>query len=295
MTKQAFKTWSTPVSAEKTRRVPCCICACTQFNKSLQCGEFAYVRCARCGLVQMNPQPEAAQVVCRYTEKYGDAYLAYELANEEIFLSLQLLALKDAGFELLEQELFQNAAGSAPVLLDIGCATGALLYELRQRGWQGSGVEISPAAAYARKARCLDVRSAPLEQNNFPSGSFDVILASHLIEHLNDPAGFAREIFRLLKNKGRIYITTPNIAGFQALVFGSSWRSAIFDHLYLFSIKTLKALLLRSGFKIECVRTWGGLAAGTAPLWLKKTADRVVKKLGLGDVMIIRAKKTEVL
>jgi len=286
-----IKTWSTPCVIEKTRLIPCAVCGNSQFRNALACESFAYVRCTRCGLVQMNPQPETASVIQRYAQNYGADYCAYERANEGEFLKLQVLALKDAGFDLFEQGLLRNAADTEPSVLDIGCATGALLAQLRSQGWQCQGVEISPAAEYARRERSLDVSSLPLEQNYFPDNCFDVVLASHLIEHLNNPAGFVREIFRILRNGGNLFITTPNIAGFQAHVFKSVWRSAIFDHLYLFSVKTLTALLSNAGFQVQCVRTWGGLAAGTAPPWLKKFADRAVKKIGQGDVMIVRARK----
>ena len=274
--------------------MPCVLCGGGGFTHALNCDGFAYVRCNKCGLVQMNPQPEAAQVARRYSETHGADYLEYELANEASFLRLQLLALKDAGFEQLEQKLFQQAekggAAAGPAVLDIGCATGALLFALKQRGWRTLGVEISPSANYARK-NGLEVSSLSLEKNHFPAESFDVILASHLIEHLNDPALLVRETFRLLKPGGHFFVTTPNIDGFQARLFKGGWRSAIFDHLYLFSKKTLKAMLLNAGFKVESFRTWGGLAAGTAPAWLKKIADPAVKLLGAGDVMIVRAGK----
>ena len=41
-----------------------------------------------------------------------------------------------------------------------------------------------------------------------------------------------------------------------------------------------------SGFKFVRIRTWGGLAEGSAPLFIKKSADRLVKLTGSGDVMI---------
>jgi SAM-dependent methyltransferase len=150
-------------------------------------------------------------------------------------------------------------------------------------------VEISPSAEYARRERGLEVRSLPLEKCRFPAGSFNVVLASHLIEHLNDPAGFVAEVYRILAPGGRFLVTTPNIAGFQARLFGSRWRSAIFDHLYLFSAKTLSRLLEEKGFTLERILTWGGLAAGTAPAPIKRFADKAAKRLGLGDVMLIRA------
>ncbi|MDR1586355.1 MAG: class I SAM-dependent methyltransferase [Treponema sp.] len=290
---RAVKTWSTPVIAEESRIIPCALCGGRDFRPAMNCEGFSYVRCAGCGLVQMNPQPEAAEVARRYQEGHGGDYLSYELANEETFLKLQQLALGDAHFDDLERELMaaESVRPAGPRILDIGCATGALLLYLHGRGWDVTGVEISPSAGYARDKRGLDVRSLPLEECRFPGGAFDVVLASHLIEHLNAPAAFVEEVHRLLRPGGRFFVTTPNIAGLQAQIFGWRWRSAIFDHLYLFSVKTLSALLGAAGFSVEGVYTWGGLAAGIAPAPLKRIADRLAKPFGFGDVMLVRAEK----
>ncbi|MDR1287361.1 MAG: class I SAM-dependent methyltransferase [Treponema sp.] len=294
----SVKTWSTPVNAEESRLIPCALCGSLVFKPILACEGFSYVRCTRCGLVQMNPQPSAGAVAGRYTSAHGKDYLAYELENERNFLRLQELALRDAGFDELERGLLGPAAGggaggpSAPRVLDVGCATGALLEKLRDRGWAVCGLEISPSAGYARDARALDVRSLPLEKSGLEDGSFDVVLASHLIEHLNDPAIFIRGAARVLAPGGRLFITTPNISGLQARFSGGRWRSAIFDHLYLFSAGTLSALLVKEGFRPEKTATWGGLAEGTAPPFIKRAADRAAKRFGFGDVMIIRAAKT---
>jgi SAM-dependent methyltransferase len=248
----------------------------------------------------VNPQPVPVAVSLRYDTNHGDDYLEYEKANEAAFLRLQELALADAGFFDLEKNLFsanktakKTAAvpdsAAAPLALDVGCAAGAMLRLLQSRGWDVKGIEISgPQAAFCR-SRGLDVRSLTLEENHFPARHFDAVLASHVIEHLNDPWSFVVEARRILKPGGRFYVTTPNIAGLQARVFGSRWRSAIFDHLYLFSVKTLTCLLEKAGFKVERVKTWGGLAAGIVPPGIKTIFDKLAKPLGFGDVMIIRA------
>jgi SAM-dependent methyltransferase len=285
---RAVKTWSTPVTVQKSRPVSCALCGGDSFTPALDCEGFSYVRCRGCGLVQMNPQPLAEEV----SRRYGGEYLEYELANEKPFLELQLLALEDAGFWDLEEELKSRRGPGKPRVLDCGCAAGALLGELRGRGWDCAGVEICRAEAeYARRERSLDVRSLPLEENRFSGGSFDVVLASHLIEHLNSPAAFVSEVRRILAPGGVFIVTTPNIGGFQAKLFRGRWRSAIFDHLYLFSVKTLSALLAQKGFAVEKTVTWGGLAAGTAPGPIKRLFDRLAKKRGFGDVMLMRAKK----
>jgi 2-polyprenyl-3-methyl-5-hydroxy-6-metoxy-1,4-benzoquinol methylase len=283
------KTWSTPVGIEEKKSIPCILCGSASFKPSLQCEGFSYVRCAKCGLVQMNPQPELNGIKRRYGESHGQDYLAYELANEKAFLDLALLALKDSGFEEIEKSLL---AKNKARVLDVGCATGSLLATLCQRGWETVGVEISgPQAEYGRLNRNLDLRNGSLEEIHFPDGYFNVAIASHLIEHLNDPASFVLEVCRILASGGYFFVTTPNISGMQARLFGSRWRSAIFDHLYLFSVKTLTRLLAEKGFAIEKISTWGGLAKGSAPEKVKCLFDKAAKRFGFGDVMIIRAVK----
>ena len=295
---RSVKTWSTPVAQEERELIPCALCGGRQFKPSLVCDGFSYVRCTGCGLVQMNPQPFAANVERRYRELFGDDYLAYQLKNEAAFLELQKLAMADAHFDQIEKDLMERKAASGtpddmPSVLDIGCATGAMLAFLKERGWQTTGVEISPSAEYARLNRNLAIEKTILEESCFPVESFDLVLASHLVEHLNNPGSFIDEVWRVLRPGARLLLTTPNIDGFQARLFGSRWRSAIFDHLYLFSARTIRAMLNSVGFVCEGVYTWGGLAAGTAPRPIKRIADRAVKILGCGDVMLVKARKPE--
>jgi len=290
------KTWSTPVLDEEQSLIPCTLCGGMEFAPYFTCTDpvsailpvsveanprsFRYVRCVHCRLVQINPQPVPAAVALRYGKTNGEDYLAYEKANEAAFLRLQELALKDSGFFELERGIM-SANPKGPNVLDTGCAAGSLLLTLKGRGWKVRGVEISgPQALYCRQ-RGLEVSSLSLEENHFPAQYFDAVLASHLIEHLNNPGNFVREVRRILKPNGRLYVTTPNINGFQARLFGNAWRSAIFDHLYLFSVKTLTLLLESAGLTVERIKTWGGMAAGIAPLPVKRLFDALAKPLGL--------------
>jgi 2-polyprenyl-3-methyl-5-hydroxy-6-metoxy-1,4-benzoquinol methylase len=284
------KTWSTPPAEEKREQVPCALCGGGVFRQALSCGAFAYVRCVNCGLVQINPQPLPEAVARRYGEASGKDYLAYELEREKDFLALQELSLADIGFAGLEEGLKNTKA--RPRFLDAGCATGALLARLRDRGWEVTGVEICGAEAdYARRERGLDIKDKALEEADLSAAGFEVIHGSHLIEHLNRPERFIARAARLLVPGGTLLITTPNIAGFQARLFGAKWRSAIFDHLYLFSVNTLSRLLVNNGFVIEKIITWGGLAGGIGPRFLKNLLDKGAKRFGFGDVMMVRARR----
>ncbi|MCL2440740.1 MAG: class I SAM-dependent methyltransferase [Treponema sp.] len=303
-----MKTFSMPVSGTNsgTEIRPCAFCGAAEsgtaesstadsstavFKPALLCEGFSFVRC-KCGLVQRNPQPDKAEIVLRYSSLYGNDYLTYELENEIPYLKLQQLALKDVNFFCLEKKLLKAAENAAPPsFLDIGCATGMLLEYLHGRGWNVTGVEISPCAEYAKRERNLNIYNTPLEDIGFSADNFDVVHASHLIEHLNEPAFFLKEVYRILKPDGNLFIITPNISGFQARLYGNNWRSAIFDHLYLFSKSLLIKMLKVNGFKVISCRTWGGIAAGLAPSPVKRAVDFSAKLFGCGDVMIIRARK----
>jgi hypothetical protein len=100
------------------------------------------------------------------------------------------------------------------------------------------------------------------------------------------------EINRILKNEGALFLTTPNINSFQALFYRGKWRSAIFDHLYLFSKNTIKTLLAKTGFKTKRILTWGGIASGLVHPLIKKCADILAKFFNFGDVMIVYAEKS---
>jgi 2-polyprenyl-3-methyl-5-hydroxy-6-metoxy-1,4-benzoquinol methylase len=276
-----MKTYTTPHIIEETQEIPCALCGTAKFRVYLKCDGYTYVKCNNCALVQQNPQPVQAAVSLRYNNESGRDYLKYELENEAAYLELATKALSDADFE-----------DSGGRLLDIGCATGAMLEKLRRGGWDVYGCEINQSQAeYARQKRGLEISCATLEESRYPDGFFRAVLASHLIEHLNRPMEFLREVNRILENGGNFYVTTPNIAGFQARIFGSEWRSAINDHLYLFSGRTLCRMLDKAGFTVRKIRTWGGLAKGLAPAPVKALADKMAKALGWGDVMIVKAQK----
>ena len=228
--------------------------------------------------------------------RYGDEYLRYEEENQLAFRDLELHALGDLGLDAAAATIFERAAaeGRKPRVVDIGCATGALLAALRDRGWEPQGVEISAAqAGYGRERHGLPIFAGSLEAAAFPAGRFDLVHASHLIEHLNDPASFLDEASRVLAPGGLLALTTPNADGFQARLLGPGWRSAIYDHLYLFTRRTLAALLESRAFRVSAWVTWGGWAKGLRPAFVKRPLDLLAKRLGIGDVVAILATRAE--
>jgi 2-polyprenyl-3-methyl-5-hydroxy-6-metoxy-1,4-benzoquinol methylase len=277
------KTYSSAPGAERQETVPCPCCGGAESRRYLPCDGFVFVKCRACGVVYQNPRP----VFDDLRRRYDTDYFSYELSNEAAFFNLMRLGLSDVHFS-------ERTASLAPPrkFLDIGCATGMLIEAMGKEGWQTRGVDVCrPSAEYGIAHRGVDIFIGTLEEARFPDASFQAIHFSHLIEHVPDPPGFLREVRRILAPGGLAVITTPNVDGFQARLFGKGWRSAIADHLVLFSRKTLGRLIVDSGFDVERSVTWGGLARGTFPPVVKNPMDRMAKRWGFGDVVLFLAAK----
>jgi len=281
-----MKTFSRIPAEELHSTIDCNLCGAKENVLLWDFENSAFVKCSSCGLVYQNPQPAAQELALRYDGEYFD----YEIENEDAFFNLMILGLKDAGFDEVERRVF---AGSdeperKPVFLDVGCATGRLIEHVRGRGWDARGVEVCrEAAEYGIKNRELNISIGTLEDAAIADSSVDVMHSSHLVEHLTAPDDYFKEAARILRPGGCLVTVTPDISGFQARLFGSLWRSAIDDHMFLFSKKTLTGMLVKNGFKILKTASWGGLAAGTVPVFIKKAADKLVKAAGKGDVVCI--------
>ncbi len=280
-----MKTFSIqPSLEEKLDLIRCPVCGGEIFSDYWECNGYRFVVCHGCKLLLQNPQPQFEFLDTRYDQEY----FLYEKENDDIFFELMLKGLEDIDFFKTV-----DVSKAEKSFLDIGCATGLLVEHMQNLGWNSEGVEIClPAVEYGCRKRNINIINGTLEQAAFKDQTFDVVHCSHLIEHLNNPASFLEEVGRILKPGGVFICTTPNVSGLQARIFGSKWRSAIADHMFLFSLKTLKSMMENKGFLIKKVKTWGGLGLGCGPSWLKKPMDFLAKRLNFGDVMIFSAEKS---
>ena len=278
-----MKTFTAPKRNERIAGVSCSLCGRDDSRAFLDCDGTNFVKCRFCGLVYQNRQPLFDDL----KQRYGAGYFAYELENDENFFDLMKRGLEDIRFHDIPLDTFENRR-----FLDIGCATGMLVVHMRKLGWEAEGIEICEASArYGIEKRNAKIFVGSLEEAAVPDEKFAVVHFSHLIEHVPDPKRFLEQVKRILTKDGMAIITTPNVDGFQTRLYRSRWRSAIADHLTLFSKRTLIRLCREVGFSIEKSVTWGGLAKGMAPAIIKKPADVLAKKLGFGDVVLLQAIK----
>ena len=98
-------------------------------------------------------------------------------------------------------------AGAAPGarLLDAGCGTGGNLAAFGP----GRGIDPAREAVEACRARGLDVVQGGLEALPFGDGEFDLILATDVLEHVDDDAAALRELRRVAAAGALLVVTVP--------------------------------------------------------------------------------------
>ena len=212
-------------------------------------GSFQMVKCRCCQFIYLNPRPTHEAL-----HEFYQQYLPEGEPSIESWQKMMELVFKRAA-HLLQRF---KAKGR---LMDVGTGFGFFLSEMKQRGWEVAGVEISQRGMnYARDKLAVDVTPGPLEKAGLPEEHFDVVTAFYVVEHLPDPITFLKECHRILKPGGLLLLRYPHTTPIKNLLYLLGIENRLYDlpaHLSDFSPETLQRLLERVGFD-SCEHFIGG-------------------------------------
>jgi len=134
---------------------------------------------------------------------------------DELVSYLGLLARVTVGLRREGYALVGLQPGQA--VLDVGCGAGEVCVELSGLvGPKGrvAGVDLSAtmieAARTAAAGHAIDLRVASVYQLPFPDGTFDVVRAERVLQHLDDPEAALREMMRVTRMGGQVLLVDPD-------------------------------------------------------------------------------------
>ena len=145
----------------------------------------------------------------------------------------------------------KNTGIKAGKMLDVGSGIGSFVSEMKQQGWETTGLE--PDADARKVANDLyDLTLADTAQlYQLPADHFDAITLWHVLEHVHDLSKYIQQLKTLLKEKGKLFIAVPNYMAADATIYREYW--AAYDvprHLYHFSPRSMQTLMEKNGLKV---------------------------------------------
>jgi SAM-dependent methyltransferase len=123
------------------------------------------------------------------------------------------------------------------VVLDVGCGIGDFV--AHRPGTVG--VDPNPHCVDLCRGRGLDVRSMQAGKIPFPDRSFDGAVLDNVLEHLADPADTLGELYRVLRDDGRLIVGVPGKKGYASDP----------DHKVFYEEQSLAELLDGAGFRVS--------------------------------------------
>ncbi len=217
--------------------------------------------CLQCGLAFISQLPEAEFLESLYGESYfrkeigdGTGYQSY--GWNKVF---DIQAIFGTVIEIISKHHLLKGAR----VLEVGCATGELLFLAREAGASVVGLERSEwAAEEARRRFNLEIINGTLEEAPLTPNSFDVVVSLEVIEHTLSPQLFMKTLASMVRPGGLVIMSTPNYR--MAKILGDRWVGfrMSFEHLYFLSDEVLMRLGRRFGLSTV---EWYGRGSGIMP------------------------------
>lgn len=214
---------------------PCPVCSTASGETVFRKSGFDYHRCASCSHIYVSPRLRAG-----IQQRLGEEL---DAGPEDEFLQTQKLYA-----DHLCRLLRKHAPG--PRLLDIGYGSGYLLRTAHTHGFQVYGLETSRALT-SKLDSFFGQRLAVghLGVDPIPWGSFDVVVMTHVLEHLADPLPVLGHILEALNPGGVLYVAVPDSGSWQFRIFGKEWDAVNpVAHYQFFSETSLTRALRDAGF-----------------------------------------------
>ena len=170
---------------------------------------------------------------------------------------------------LMIDQLIRPHLRAGSRLLEVGCGAGNLLLQATIAGSYPVALDLSMQALAFVQSRLKETQSSAEapgdfictqaigESLPFREDSFDCVLLSEVIEHLEAPQVSIRETVRVLCPGGRLLITTPNYRSFWPLMewavdrMNMAPKMAGEQHISRFHPSSLKKILIESGLRME--------------------------------------------
>jgi len=204
--------------------------------------------CRRCGILRTSPKFASGSLVKFYENDYRQVYdQAYGegLNAPAILFSAEM----SRGEEILHFVRPSFEKNSYLTVFDIGCGAGGMLVPFIKDGWAGYGCDIGGEYLKYGRENGLNLEKGQVRELKEKYGRADLIILSHVFEHIESPDEFLREISRTLHEGAFLFIELPGIFNIHR-VNGDIMAFLQNVHLYNYTQGTLSDIVTAHGFRL---------------------------------------------
>ena len=210
----------------------CPVCGEDRSSPLMEKATLRLVRCGRCSMIYADPV---------------DSQLAsgafYDRLSVPFYLSADKLGSDYAPVRFDRELHWFRAWCRRGAVLDVGCSSGAFLFQLRTRypgDYTVAGMDVAGAALDHAESRGIEAIRESFLECDFGGRRFDAVTFWAVIEHLVEPRKFLNKASAILKPGGHCFILVPNMNSLAVRLLGAKYRYIMPDHVNYFTAGTLR-------------------------------------------------------
>jgi 2-polyprenyl-3-methyl-5-hydroxy-6-metoxy-1,4-benzoquinol methylase len=218
---------------------PCPVCAAGNDEVLAEKDRYAIplriVVCRACGLIRTAPRLSGQSFADFYNTEYRHIYGGSPVPNER-FYAAQL-----AHGERILQRVRAAGVSVRPgmLVLEVGCGAGGILQAFRDQGASVIGCDLGEEyLQFGRAMHGLDLRAGTLADLQLDRPA-DVIIYSHVMEHVLDLNAEIERIKRVLSPQGVLYVEVPSVKNIHHTYKGDFLGLLQNAHTFHFTARTL--------------------------------------------------------
>lgn len=174
-----------------------------------------------------------------------------------------------------EQVKHFNVAGTAlfrnKIVADIGCGAGSFLDYIKNVSNQAIAIEPSSVFRKSLVERGFVVYPYAADAVGDYHEKIDIAVSYSVLEHIEDPLAFLKDIRRLLNKDGKLIISTPNADDLLLELIPESYKPFFYRkaHLWYFNRESLNNLLTTAGFDHIVITPFHRFGVGNFLAWIR--------------------------